>query len=283
MKKTMISNIRRKWSRLVKLLLSYLISVTSDDDSISHKDYEMHKGREWMMAVIRAVLSQPLLFNFLKTFKDFVLLCLRPVLNEWLITSIRRLWLFIRLQVCMKSHHGAVFFAAQLYSGAEMHIWSVILLQLAIILNLSDFIHLLDSNPAWPDSPQVGAYPVSHQIPGVQTQLYIFYSPPFMHCVLRLLLGKICRAVEFDPHQNKLRCTVLAVLSSRDIQPLTEAMWCWLDLRAHLTAHTYMRTLIPMGCRQNWKVCKKALFVCADALLLVKSTSHLKRGKCSSV
>lgn len=125
MKKTMISNISRKWSGLVKLLLSYLISVTSDDDSISHKDYEMHKGREWMMAVIRAVLSQPLLFNFLKTFKDFVLLCLRPVLNEWLITSIRRLWLFIRLQVCMKSHHGAVFFAAQLYSGAEIHSNSV--------------------------------------------------------------------------------------------------------------------------------------------------------------
>lgn len=166
-----------------------------------------------------------------------------------------------------------------------MHIWSVILfcMQLAFTLNLSAFIHLLDLNSAWPDSPQVGTHPVSHQIPGVQTQLYIFYSSPFMHCVLCLLLGKICRAVEFDPHQNKLRCTVLAALSSRDIQPLTEAMLCWLDLRAHLTAHTYIWTLIPMGCRRNWKVCKKALFVCADAPLLVKGTSHLKRGKYRSV
>lgn len=57
-------------------------------------------------------------------------------------------------------------------------------MRLAIILNLSDFIHTLDLNPAWPDSPQAGTYPVSHQIPVILTQLYIFYSSPFMPCVL---------------------------------------------------------------------------------------------------
>lgn len=125
----------------------------------------------------------------------------------------------------MNSHHGAVFFATEVQRDAHK---SVILFntQLEMILNLSDFIQLLDLNPAWPDSPQVGTYLASDQIRVVQTQLYIFYSSPFMHCVRCLLLGKICRAVEFDPYQNKLRCTVLAVLSSRDIQPLTEAMLC---------------------------------------------------------
>lgn len=46
MKKTVIANISRKLSCLVKLLLSYMISVISDDDFISRKEYEIHKGRE---------------------------------------------------------------------------------------------------------------------------------------------------------------------------------------------------------------------------------------------
>lgn len=125
--------------------------------------------------------------------------------------------------------------------------------------------HWFTSHPAWPDSPQIVywyRYPGSDLILVVQTWLYyISYSSPFIQCVLRLLLGKICKAVEFDPSQNKLRCTVLAVLSSRAIQQLEEAMLCWLDLRAHLTTLTQW-TSIPMHHRENWKsacFCKCAL------------------------
>lgn len=98
--------------------------------------------------------------------------------------------------------------------------------QPVIILNLID-LHRIQLGP---DSPQIVyryRYPGSDWILVVQTQLcYISYSSPFIHCVFRLLLGKICKAVEFDPSQNKLRCTVLAVLSSRAIQQLGEAMLC---------------------------------------------------------
>lgn len=73
----------------------------------------------------------------------------------------------------------------------------------------------------------------------VQTQLYcISYSSPFIHCaVLRLLLAKICKAVEFDLFQNKLRCTVLAALSSRAVQQ---------PHRSHvmLTSHRHSSRLI---------------------------------------
>lgn len=107
--------------------------------------------------------------------------------------------------------------------------------------------HWFISHPAQPDSPQVVygyRYPGSGWILVVQTRLYyISYRSPFIHCVLRPLLAKICKAVEFDPSQNKLRCTVLAVLSSRAIQQLGEAMLCWLDLSAHLTSHTYTMDL----------------------------------------
>lgn len=119
--------------------------------------------------------------------------------------------------------------------------------------------HWFTSYPVWPDSPQIVCryiYPSSVWILVVQTQLYyISHSSPFIHCVLRLLLGKICKAVESDPSQNKLRCTVLAALSSRAIQPLGEAMLCWLDLSAHITAHTYTMDLYSHALQRKPKKC----------------------------
>lgn len=112
---------------------------------------------------------------------------------------------------------------------------------LVIILNLIDLHHIR----AWPDSLQI-VYRYRYRRPNwnllVQTQLYyISYSSALIHSVLRLLLAEICKPVEFDPSQNKLRCTVLAVLSSRAIQQLGEAMLCWLDLSVHLASHTYTK------------------------------------------
>ena len=122
--------------------------------------------------------------------------------------------------------------------------------------------HWFTSYPARPDSPQIvygHRYPGSDWTLVVPTQLYyISHTSPFIHCVLRLLLGKICKAVEFDPFQNKLRCTVLAALSSRSIQQLGGAM-CWLDLSAHLAAHTH--TMDLYSCALQWKL-KKCAGVC---------------------
>lgn len=163
------------------------------------------------------------------------------------------MWLLTRCPVCMSSHpggkHSDVFLVFHLYSN----IYSKYAFHLQIEANMiSNFAwysacnytesHWFISHPAWPDSPQiVYRYPGSHWILVVQTRLYyISYSSPFIHRVLRLLLGEICKAVEFDPSQNKLRCTVLAALSSRAIQQLGEAMLCWLDLSAHLTSHTHL-------------------------------------------
>ena len=124
--------------------------------------------------------------------------------------------------------------------------------------------HWFTSYPARPDSPQIvygHRYPGSDWTLVVPTQLYyISHTSPFIHCVLRLLLGKICKAVEFDPFQNKLRCTVLAALSSRSIQQLGGAM-CWLDLSAHLAAHTHTMDLYSRALQ--WKL--KSAQVCAPA------------------
>lgn len=121
--------------------------------------------------------------------------------------------------------------------------------------------HWSTSHPAWPDSLQIVywyRYPGSDLILVVQTWLYyISYSFPFIHCVPSLLLGKICKAVEFDPSQNKLRCTVLAALSSRAIQQLREAMLCWLDLSAHLAPHLHNGPLFLCAAEETGKVCFK--------------------------
>lgn len=168
--------------------------------------------------------------------------------------------------------HGVMFFTIQIYSIClsstkrceyDQQFCLMCSLQLSWIA-LIYFSFLIYTQQG--QTPHRDAYLVSDWIPVVQTQLYISYSSPFMRCVLCLLLGKICRAGEFDPSQNKLRCTVLAVLSSRAIQQLREAMLCWLDLSTHLTAHTYTWTFIPMRCRENWKVCKSILCMCWCAL-----------------
>lgn len=54
----------------------------------------------------------------------------------------------------------------------------------------------------------------------------VFSLTPLIRHMLCLLLAKICRAVESDPPQNKLRCKALAALSSWAVQPLGEAMLC---------------------------------------------------------
>lgn len=124
--------------------------------------------------------------------------------------------------------------------------------------------HWFTSYPAWPDSLQIVyrcRYPGSDWILVVQTQLYyISYSSPFIHCVLHLLLGKICKAVEFDPSRKKLRCTVLAGFSSRAIQQLEEAMLCWLDLSTQLAEHTYTMDFYSEALQTKPKKCACACF-----------------------
>ena len=114
---------------------------------------------------------------------------------------------------------------------------------------------------ASPDSPQIVdryRYPGFDWILVAQTRLYyISYSSPYLFTVcLLLLLGEICKAVEFDPSQNKLRCTVLAALSSRAIQRHGEAMLCWLDLSASPhRAHLRNGPLFPGAAEENPTEC----------------------------
>lgn len=120
-----------------------------------------------------------------------------------------------------------------LFIYQEMRKWE------SIIRNIQPESHLLISLPAWPDSPQI-----IHRYGDTQDPIdfkwfkhssTIFLTVfPSIHCVSRLLLGKICKAEEFDPSQNKLRRTVVAALSRRATQQLGEAMLCWLNLSAHL-------------------------------------------------
>lgn len=132
-------------------------------------------------------------------------------------------------------------------------------MQSVIIRNLDELFQPFDLYPARPDSPQTDAYLGSNWIPVVQTQLCISCSSPFLPCVLCLVFGEICRVVEFDPSQNKLRCTVLAVLSSRAIQQLREATLCWLDLSDHLAAHTHRHTHLVQQ-RKSKSLPKKMCF-----------------------
>lgn len=78
--------------------------------------------------------------------------------------------------------------------------------------------HWFTSHQTWPDSTQKvywHRHPSNDLILVHQTSLYyISYSSPVIHCVLCRLLGEICKPGEFDPSQNKLKCNVLAVLSS---------------------------------------------------------------------
>lgn len=148
-------------------------------------------------------------------------------------------WLLIRLRVCMNCHPWRedsdvfflFFFPIHLYSGAYRAHAFHLQRDMNMISNSASYTacnypesHWFILHPLRPDSPQIVyryRYPGFDWILVVQTRLYyISYSSPFIHWVLSLLLGKICKAVEFDPPPRTnwdvlyLQCSAVGLSSS---------------------------------------------------------------------
>lgn len=155
--------------------------------------YQIQEKQEWLMRVIRTEFSSLHLcsLTFSRPLRTLFSFCLRPVLDERLMTSIRGLRLLIRFQISMNSHLEVIFISIKI--------------TYIKIFYFKEWLHFIYKGCNLSSNNLESPWFISTDSPQTDAWKWRCGFPEFSRIFLPL--AGISRAAESDP-SHKWRCAV---------------------------------------------------------------------------